>query len=106
MILKEKSWVWKLTFFAANNYTTIGDTLYYPKGFPPIRTIVLHEEIHSLQQKRVGLYKFIFLYIFALPFIWNPWRYRWEYEAYFDGSGLSDQEIKKILSSYRYGWLL
>lgn len=106
MKLKIKSWVWYLTFpFAHNNYTTIKDTIYYPKGFPPSDSVIRHEVIHSCQQAKVGAFKFIFLYLFALPFFYNPWRYKWEYEAFTKGSGYSDEETKKILGSYMYGWL-
>lgn len=106
MKLKEKSWIWKLTFpFAHNNYTAIGETIYYPKGHYPTNLTIEHEKIHLEQQKQVGLVKFLFLYIFALPFLYNPYRFKWEYDAYVRGSKLSHDETMKILKSYRYGWL-
>jgi hypothetical protein len=40
-----------------------------------------------------------------LPFFVNPWRRDWEIEAYVYGSGLSEDEAKVILKSYKYGWL-
>ena len=104
MILKEKSWVWFLTFpFANNNYTTIGETLYYPKGRYPSASIQAHEEVHSVQMKDVGICSYLFLYLFAFPILWNPWRFKWEEEAYKQNA--SSDEALKLLRSYRYGWL-
>lgn len=106
MILKSKNIFWKLTFpFAHNNYTTIGETLFYPKGYPPIRSIILHEEVHAKQQKEVGIVKFIFLYLFAFPFLWNPWSFKWEYEAYRKGSKYDKHITLLMLKCYKYGWL-
>ncbi len=106
MILKEKTFLWYLTFpFAHRNYTTIGKTIYYPKDHPPTLEIVAHESIHFAQQTEVGFVKYLFLYLFCLPFLYNPWRYKWEFEAYTKGSGYSEEQTKKILKSYKYGWL-
>ncbi len=105
MNYKKKSIWWNLTFpFAHNNYTTIGNTIYYSK-IKPSKIIIAHEKIHSKQQKQIGIIKFIFLYLFCLPFIYNPWRYKWEFEAYTKGSGYSHSKTNKILKSYLYGWL-
>lgn len=107
LILKQKSWLWSLTFgFASENYTTINNTLYFPKGFPPIDQIIRHEEIHEAQQQDVGVVKFILLYLFAFSFLYNPWRWKWEFEAYTKGSGYSEEETISILKSKSYGWLV
>jgi len=104
--LRKKSWAWKLTgSFASNNYTTIGDTIYFPEGRPPSSKILEHELIHIKQQQEVGLVKYLFLYLFALPFGWNPWRYKWEFEAYTEGSGMTEEHARSILHSSSYGWL-
>lgn len=106
MRIKEKNLLWYLTFpFAHKNYTTIGKTIYYPKDKKPSQRIIDHEYIHYLQQKKYGLLKFLFLYLFAFPLFYNPWRYKWEYEAYKKGSHLNDETIRELLSSYKYGWL-
>lgn len=106
MNLKTKNWLWYFTFpFAHKNYTTIGNNLYYPKGRSPSQSIVNHEMIHYYQQKKVGILKFLFLYIFGLPIFWNPWRYKWEYEAFLKGSKWNHNRIVSILKSYKYGWL-
>lgn len=103
---KKKGFIWKLSIFAAHNYTTIGNTIYYPKRPLSEGRTMKHEKIHVLQQKEVGLLKFIFLYILCAPFLYNPWRYKWEYEAFKYGSQYPDEIIKKILHSESYGWLV
>jgi hypothetical protein len=105
MNYKKKSKLWILTFpFAHNNYTTIGNTIYYANKKPdPI--VIAHEKIHAKQQKEIGIVKFILLYLFCCPLFYNPWRYKWEFEAYTKGSGYSSVKTRKILKSYLYGWL-
>lgn len=103
--MKTKNIFWYLTFpFAHNNYTTIGETIYCPPGEVP-QEVINHEKIHIKQQKEVGVVKFLFLYLFCLPFFYNPWRYKWEYEAFTVGSKYSNRRTKQILASYMYGWL-
>lgn len=43
--------------------------------------------------------------IFGLPFFYNPFRYRWEYEAFIKGSKISPAQTREILSSFTYGFL-
>lgn len=106
MILKQKSLIWKLTWpFASDNYTTIGETIYFPIGNPPNEETINHESIHIEQQKQVGMFKYLFLYLFALPIFWNPYRWKWEFEAYTKGTKISESETIKILTSSAYGWL-
>lgn len=107
MTLKPKSWVWWLTFpFAHRNYTTLGTTLYYPKGMVPNLYTIRHEEIHARQQQEIGLIPFVLLYLLALPILWNPWRWKWEHEAYVKGSYATEKETTRILRSMNYGWLI
>jgi len=68
-----------------------------------------HELVHIDQQgawfKKAwyfGLLAWYFLYTFALPYIWNPFRKKWETEAYTKGSGYSGEETKKIMKKYPY----
>jgi len=71
--------------------------------------ILIHETVHYMQQRRwalyglgIGLLFWHFLYLFALPFIYNPFRRKWETEAY-RVNGWSDEFIKKnILRGYPY----
>ena len=44
--------------------------------------VLAHETIHTLQYAREGWLKFLFLYWLVFPALWNPWRARWEAEAY------------------------
>lgn len=95
--MREKGWIWKLTGpFASDNYTTVGHTIYYPKGNSPSPSIVKHEEIHEKQWMKEGFVKFYFLYLFMLPILWNPWRKKWELEA---------GTTKEALRSVKYGWV-
>jgi hypothetical protein len=114
MNYKKKSWIWYLTFpFAHNNYTTIWDTVYCPHDRKPSVDIMAHEAIHSRQQKEWGKLAvpvWIWLYLvgfpLGLPFFFNPWRKKWEFEAYTKGSLFSEKYTLSILRSYRYGWLI
>jgi hypothetical protein len=107
MRIENKSRLWILTWpFAHNNVTAWDGVIYKPKGAELSFRTIEHEKIHLRQQEMVGKWKFLLLYLFALPFIWNPWRKKWESEAYEYGSGLSKDQTKAILKSYKYGWLL
>ena len=78
---------------------------------PNLRQMVLtHERVHLVQQRRwavyglgVGLLAWFFLYLFCLPVAWNPWRRKWETEAY-RADGYSDAWIKRTLRLAPY-WL-
>jgi hypothetical protein len=103
----DKSWVWMLTFpFAHNNVTAFGNTIYKPKGLRMNSNLIAHEKIHLAQQRKLGKWKYLFLYLFCCPFFWNPWRYKWEMEAYTKGSKFSKLTAKKLLQSSAYGWLV
>jgi hypothetical protein len=105
MQFRVKSWVWKFTYpFAHKNFTQIGRTLYYPKDSYPKANVIEHEKVHEAQQMKLGVAPWFFLYLFCFPFLWNPWRYKWEMEAY-SVEGIPEFAIKKELRSYRYGWL-
>lgn len=106
-IIKRKSWWWNLTIFGGQGVTTaIGDTIYLGKGASEKdRMLIDHEKIHLEQQKRVGLVKFVFLYLFCLPFVYNPYRWKWEFEAYDRGTRMVHWRIKQVLGSKLYGWL-
>jgi hypothetical protein len=108
-MIKQKSWLWNLTIFAnTKTTTTLYPNIYVSKNFNKYsktiqNKIIKHEEVHLGQQKQ-GRLKFYFLYIFCLPFFYNPWRYNWEYESY-TKSGTSKTKTKELLSSWHYGWL-
>ena len=108
--IKEKGPIWWLTVFLNPNVTTtIYPTIYVASGFyswpKSVQNRVLkHEKIHLKQQKEVGVWMYLFLYVFCLPFFWNPWRYDWEYEAYVQ-SGTSKKKAEEYLALWNYGWL-
>jgi hypothetical protein len=109
MIIKRKTWIWDLTIFAHSGITTtIGETIYLAKNEPdnPDCGLIRHERIHIEQQKQVGVAKFVFLYLLCLPFLWNPWRFKWEMQAYTQGTGVPPWVAKDILRSWEYGFLL
>ena len=107
MILKKKSWLWIFTWpFGYGNYTTIGEAIYCPDEFQPSPDVFAHESIHSAQQAKTGIIKYILLYLLVMPFLWNPWRFKWEFEAYVLGSKLPPDEAVKILRSKSYAWLI
>lgn len=68
-----------------------------------------HELVHIRQQRRwwkyggpLGLLAWLFLYAFVLPVGWNPWRWKWEYEAYKEGSKFGDFGIERKLRRFPY----
>lgn len=109
--IKQKSWIWYLTIFAGPNMTTtIHPYIYVSKNFynrskASQDSTIKHEMVHIKQQQDNGLLKFLFLYCFCLIILYNPWRYKWEHEAY-KTQGYSEQEIKAKMKKWYYGWLI
>lgn len=79
--------------------------------------LLYHEYRHLEQQRDIGLVKFLLLYLFCLPILWNPWRRRWELDACradiafraHNCLGLSPlyrDFLADQLSSWRYGWMM
>lgn len=75
-----------------------------------------HEQIHYEQQDRwwswagpFGLLIWYFLYLFVLPVGWNPFRWKWEYEAYRNGSKYEPERIVRMLTRkgglYKLWWM-
>jgi hypothetical protein len=67
-----------------------------------------HEGVHWQQQRRwaiyglgVGLLAWWALYLLALPVGWNPWRRRWETEAY-RTQGCTFVQIRDMLQRRPY----
>ena len=72
---------------------------------------LVHERVHYEQQRRwalyglgVGLLVWFALYLFALPAYFNPWRRKWETEAY-EAEGYGPAAIRRLLRREPY-WLL
>jgi hypothetical protein len=74
------------------------------------QAVLIHESIHYAQQRRwfvygvgLGLLVRWMLYLVALPVWINPWRRRWETEAY-SACGFDKYEIVEFLRERPY-WL-
>lgn len=68
-----------------------------------------HEKIHYNQQKKwaiyglgVGLLAWFLLYLLVLPVGWNPFRRKWETEAFRSAEKYSTSWINKILREPPY----
>lgn len=79
-------------------------------GEVQLANLLHHERVHVEQQRRwalyglgVGLLLWWALYLLALPVGINPWRQRWETEAYRAG-GYPDPVIRSALRRSPY-WL-
>lgn len=71
-----------------------------------------HEEVHLEQQRQwfvrglgVGLLAWFLLYLLVLPAGWNPFRERWEREAYIRGSKIAPDKVAEILRKAPY-WII
>ena len=71
--------------------------------------LIEHEMVHIEQQKRwfkyglgIGLLLWFFLYLLVLPVYWNPFRRKWETEAYKKAQKFSNEQIDEILSKAPY----
>ncbi len=110
-MIKQKSHWWWLTIFAhPYTSTTICPHIYLTRSYhlqekEVQEYLILHENVHLKQQKETGLLKFLFLYIFVFPLFWNPYRYKWELEAY-QKAGMKKETAKKYTKAWNYGFLL
>ena len=93
-------WEW----FPANAVTAFG-TVWVKDRFRNNGVILHHESIHIGQQAKHPVWFWV-SYLFCLPLGWNPWRMRWEAEAYAVDvrAGGDINEIADLLSGAGYGW--
>jgi hypothetical protein len=91
-------------------YLGIGGITVWPLVIirPDRRARLPHEMKHFEQQGRwfkyglgVGLLVWHLLYLFALPVLWNPFRRKWEREAY-AAEGINEEEADKRLRGWPY----
>jgi hypothetical protein len=73
-----------------------------------LNDLLPHEMVHYERQKKwfiyglgIGLILWFILYLFVLPFYWNPFRRKWETEA-FMADGYTLEKIDEILSKPPY----
>ena len=109
-----KSKVWWLTIMAnpRDISNTFGKTIYVEQDYKSLAPylqdgIIKHELVHIKQQQKVGLLKYIILYFFLLPILWNKYRWEWEMDAYrVNRSAIfKESDIVKLLRSWTYGCL-
>jgi len=101
--------IWPFGIFLARAYKRVEDL----ERDPRTRKTILHEEYHLEQQFKwyirghvFGLFAWYFCYVFILPFFFNPFRWRWEAEAYMKAQNYNAKEIEGILSGWTYGKLV
>jgi hypothetical protein len=72
----------------------------------PGSTVTLaHELVHVRQQAEHPIWFWV-SYLFLLPFGWNPWRMRWEAEAYAVQvrAGYTVESVALVIAGPMYGW--
>lgn len=85
---------------------TLGHYVFIRRSYKDDPVVLAHEAIHVLQYQREGLLKFLFLYLLAFPILHNPWRARWEAEAFAVNirRGASREFCAKQISGFPYLW--
>ena len=88
---------------------TVWPFVFIAPGYVDDEATLKHEQTHLAQQKRwavyglgVGLLVWFVLYLLCLPVWYNPWRRKWETEAYRAGQGYDDATISQILKQPPY----
>ena len=76
----------------------------YPYIFLKSEDALNHEKIHYHQQEKwykkawyFGIAAWVFVYLLCLPVGWNPFRYKFEYEAYLKGDNGDPKLIRLAL---------
>ena len=84
---------------------TFGNTVFIKDKSRNNPAILAHEAVHSRQQAEHPVWFWV-SYLLLLPVGWNPFRTRWEAEAYAEEVryGLSVDIAAAWLSSSTYGW--
>ena len=84
-IVKKISWAFGFDGFNVYPYCFVKDLSNQPA--------IDHEKRHCFQQDSFykygwyfGILVYRFLYFLCLPICWNPFRYKWEMDAYVNGS--------------------
>jgi len=83
--------------------------IFIAPGYADTLTVLMHEQIHYNQQRQwaiyglgVGLIAWYLLYLLCLPVWYNPFRRKWETEAYRKAQKYDDATIKIILTQAPY----
>jgi hypothetical protein len=73
--------------------------------FPADPLTLAHELVHFRQQAEHPIWFWV-SYLLLLPFGWNPWRMRWEAEAYAVQvrAGCTVEATARVMAGPLYGW--
>ena len=98
----------KVEWFKASAIT-IWPFIFINSVFKDEPSLLVHELVHYKQQQRwaiyglgIGLIAWFLLYLLALPVGWNPFRKKWETEAYQKGQGYPVEVINNKLKQAPY----
>lgn len=87
-----------VSFFGAGGITVFPFIFLHPLAGEKTEA---HEKVHYRQQKRwalyglgVGLIVWFLLYLLVLPVGWNPFRARWEMEAFKEAEGYPEEFVR------------
>jgi hypothetical protein len=73
--------------------------------FPADPSTLAHELVHVRQQAEHPVWFWV-SYLLLLPVGWNPWRMRWEAEAYAEQvrAGCTVESAARVMAGPLYGW--
>ena len=98
----------KLVRYIQTNALTIFPFTFVDPVYADDLALLKHEGVHQKQQKPwaiyglgVGLLAWFFLYELVLPVGWNPWRRKWETEAYI-AQGVDLETINNMMKQAPY----
>jgi hypothetical protein len=98
----------KLVRYLNASAITIWPIIFAEPDYEMYPGIIQHETVHYYQGRRwaiyglgVGLLVWWFLYMLVLPVGWNPFRKKWEKEAY-RAEGFSDEQIDEFMRKPPY----
>lgn len=104
---------WRLWFAGFTMYPFVFLTRRAKERTPSYGSTLDHEMVHIKQQGKwwgwggpIGWLLWFFLYIFILPVGWNPFRWKWEEEAFRIGSRYPDDHSKRRLRTYYMLWFM
>ena len=72
---------------------------------PASELTLAHELVHVRQQAEHPIWFWV-SYVFLMPIGWNPWRARWEAEAYAvqARAGHPVESLARVIAGPMYGW--
>ena len=103
-----QEWIYRIAAAGALGFAaaiTFGRHVFIKDVFRDYQPILDHEAVHIRQQAEHPIWFWV-SYLLLLPLGWNPWRMRWEAEAYAVQvrAGASVDTVAGIIASATYGW--